>query len=65
MNAAVLHALGKAPRFEQFPEPVPAEGEVVVNSEHRQAVQRIANGFAASGVALDGVVEGIEFTAQC
>jgi putative glutamine amidotransferase len=38
------------------------EGEVVVNSEHRQAVQRIANGFAASGVALDGVVEAIEFT---
>jgi putative glutamine amidotransferase len=38
------------------------EGEVVVNSEHRQAVQRIANGFAASGVALDGVVEGIEYT---
>ena len=38
------------------------EGEVVVNSEHRQAVQKIANGFAASGVALDGVVEAIEFT---
>lgn len=30
MNAAVLHALGKPPRFEQFPEPVPVEGEVVV-----------------------------------
>ncbi len=30
MNAAVLHALGKPPRFEQFPEPVPAEGEVIV-----------------------------------
>jgi NADPH:quinone reductase-like Zn-dependent oxidoreductase len=30
VNAAVLHVLGKAPRFEQFPEPVPAEGEVVV-----------------------------------
>ncbi len=30
MNAAVLHALGKLPRFEQFPEPVWAEGEVVV-----------------------------------
>lgn len=30
MNAAVLHALGKIPRFEQFPEPVSAEGEVVV-----------------------------------
>jgi NADPH:quinone reductase-like Zn-dependent oxidoreductase len=31
MNAAVLHALGKPPRFEKFPEPVPAEGEVVVH----------------------------------
>jgi NADPH:quinone reductase-like Zn-dependent oxidoreductase len=30
MNAAVLHALGQPPRFEQFPEPVPVEGEVVV-----------------------------------
>jgi putative glutamine amidotransferase len=38
------------------------EGEVVVNSEHRQAVQRIAAGFVASGVALDGVVEAIEYT---
>jgi putative glutamine amidotransferase len=40
------------------------EGEVVVNSEHRQAVQRIANGFAAGGVALDGVVEAIEYTGE-
>jgi NADPH:quinone reductase-like Zn-dependent oxidoreductase len=30
MNAAVLHALGKPPRFEQFPEPIPGEGEVIV-----------------------------------
>jgi NADPH:quinone reductase-like Zn-dependent oxidoreductase len=30
VNAAVLHALGKPPRFEQFPAAVPAEGEVVV-----------------------------------
>jgi NADPH:quinone reductase-like Zn-dependent oxidoreductase len=30
MNAAVLHALGKPPRYEQFLEPVPAEGEVIV-----------------------------------
>ena len=28
MRAAVLHALGKAPRFEEFPEPTPDEGEV-------------------------------------
>jgi putative glutamine amidotransferase len=40
------------------------EGEVVVNSEHRQAVERVANGFAASGVALDGVVEAVEYTAK-
>ncbi len=38
------------------------EGEIVVNSEHRQAVQRLANGFRATGVALDGVIEGIEYT---
>ena len=38
------------------------EGEVVVNSEHRQAVQRLASGFVASGLALDGVIEAVEFT---
>jgi NADPH:quinone reductase-like Zn-dependent oxidoreductase len=31
MNAAVLHALGNPPRFEQFPEPLPAEDEVFVH----------------------------------
>jgi len=31
MNAAVLHALGKPPRFEQFAEPVAGEDEVIVN----------------------------------
>jgi NADPH:quinone reductase-like Zn-dependent oxidoreductase len=31
MNAAVLRVLGTPPRFEKFPEPVPAEGEVVVH----------------------------------
>jgi NADPH2:quinone reductase len=30
MNAAVLHALGKPPRCEQFPEPVARDGEVIV-----------------------------------
>ena len=30
MNAAVLHALGKSPRFEPFPEPSAGEGEVIV-----------------------------------
>jgi len=36
------------------------EGEIVVNSEHRQAVQRVANGFQICGTALDGVIEAIE-----
>jgi NADPH2:quinone reductase len=31
MNAAVLRVLGTPPRFEKFPEPIPAEGEVVVH----------------------------------
>ena len=40
------------------------EGEVVVNSEHRRAVCRVARGFAVSGRALDGVVEAIEAEAD-
>jgi len=36
------------------------EGEVVVNSEHRRAVQRLARGFRVSAQALDNVVEAIE-----
>jgi putative glutamine amidotransferase len=36
------------------------EGEIVVNSEHRQAIQRLANGFVATGIALDGVIEAVE-----
>ncbi len=31
MHAAVLHALGKPPRFEKFPEPAPGDGEVLVH----------------------------------
>jgi putative glutamine amidotransferase len=37
------------------------EGEVVVNSEHRRAVQRLARGFRVCAQALDGVIEAIEF----
>jgi len=31
MHAAVLHALGKLPCFEEFPDPIPGEGEVLIN----------------------------------
>jgi len=30
MDAAVLHTLGKPPRYEQFPEPIADDGEVIV-----------------------------------
>jgi NADPH:quinone reductase-like Zn-dependent oxidoreductase len=31
MDAAVLHALGKPPRYEQFPDPIAGDGEVIVH----------------------------------
>jgi putative glutamine amidotransferase len=36
------------------------EGELVVNSEHRRGIGKVAKGFRVSGKALDGVVEAIE-----
>ena len=36
------------------------DSEIVVNSEHRAAVDRLARGFRVSATALDGIVEGIE-----
>jgi putative glutamine amidotransferase len=36
------------------------EGEIIVNSEHRRAVCRVARGFRVSARALDGVIEAIE-----
>jgi putative glutamine amidotransferase len=40
------------------------EGEIVVNSEHRRAVCRVAHGFRVSARALDGVIEAIETEAD-
>jgi gamma-glutamyl-gamma-aminobutyrate hydrolase PuuD len=36
------------------------EGELVVNSEHRQGICRVARGFQIGARALDGVIEAIE-----
>ncbi len=36
------------------------DGEVVVNSEHRRAVQRPARGLRVCATALDGVIEAVE-----
>ncbi len=40
------------------------EGEVVVNSEHRKAVNRVARGLRVSAQALDGVVEALESSSE-
>ena len=40
------------------------EGEIVVNSEHKSAVAKLARDFTVSGKALDGVVEAIEADAE-
>ncbi len=36
------------------------EGELVVNSEHRRGISRMARGFRIGAQALDGVIEAIE-----
>lgn len=37
------------------------EGEVVVNSEHRRGISKLARGFRVGAQALDGVIESIEY----
>ncbi len=46
MDAAVLHTLGKPPRYEPFPEPVPGNGEVVVHV-HAAALKPIDKQLAS------------------
>jgi NADPH:quinone reductase-like Zn-dependent oxidoreductase len=46
MNAAVLHAFGKPPRFEQFPEPVPGKDEAIVHV-HAAALKPIDKQLAS------------------
>jgi putative glutamine amidotransferase len=36
------------------------DGEVIVNSEHRKAIQKVGKGFRVGARALDGVIEAIE-----
>ena len=51
MKAAVLHTLGKPPRFEDFPEPKPSEGEVIVHV--RAAPLKNVDKMKASGSHYD------------
>ena len=55
MKAAVLHTLGKPPRFEDFPEPKPGEGEVIVHV--RAAPLKNVDKMMASGSHYDSYRE--------
>lgn len=54
----VRHALNVIP--DTYLAKLYGEGEIVVNSEHTRAVERVAKGFRVSARALDGVIEAIE-----
>ena len=41
MKAAVLHQLGSAPVYEDFQDPVPADGEVIMNITAASPVWKI------------------------
>ncbi len=51
MKAAVLHALGQPPRFEDFPDPEPGQGEVIVHV--KAASLKNADKMMASGSHYD------------
>ncbi|MGE3806177.1 MAG: gamma-glutamyl-gamma-aminobutyrate hydrolase family protein [Gemmataceae bacterium] len=40
------------------------EGEIVVNSEHRCAINQLCKGFLVTARALDGVIEAIEYETE-
>jgi NADPH:quinone reductase-like Zn-dependent oxidoreductase len=65
VKAAVLHAFGSPPRYEEFPEPTPGPGEVLLHVR-ASALTRLAYGIASGGhyaaspslpcvVGIDGV----------
>src|SRR5438067_962543 len=51
MKAAVLHTLGQPPRYGEFPEPTPGEGEVIVHV--RAAALHPLTKAVASGTHYD------------
>jgi gamma-glutamyl-gamma-aminobutyrate hydrolase PuuD len=55
----VRHAINVEPKTNLAD--VYGEGEIIVNSEHTQAINTVASGFFPSARALDGVIEGIEW----
>src|SRR5262249_7886186 len=55
MKAAVLHTLGKPPRFEDFPDPRPSAGEVIV--QVKAASLKNVDKLMASGSHYDSYHE--------
>jgi putative glutamine amidotransferase len=47
-----------------YMEEIYGEGEIVVNSEHRRGIAKVAKGFRVGATALDGVVEAIEAVSE-
>jgi NADPH:quinone reductase-like Zn-dependent oxidoreductase len=63
MNAAVVNILGQPPRFQEFPEPIPGEGEVVVNVRAaglHPVVKSIASGTHYSSSGKVPMVPGVD-----
>jgi putative glutamine amidotransferase len=52
------HAIAVTPRSRMAD--LYGDGEVIVNSEHRKAIQKVGRGFRVGARALDGVIEAIE-----
>jgi hypothetical protein len=55
----VRHAINVEPKTRMCS--IYGEGEIIVNSEHVQAINTPATGFLVSARALDGIVEGVEW----
>ena len=63
MKAAVIHVIGEPPRFQDFPEPEPAEGEVLIHVRAaglHPIVKALAAGAHYAGKGESNVVPGID-----
>ncbi len=63
MNAAIIHTLGQPPRFGEFPEPIPAEGERLIHVRAaglHPLVKAVAAGKHYSGTPDLPFVPGVD-----
>lgn len=63
MHAAVVHSFDAPPRYEEFPDPVPSEDEVLVNiaaAGYHRVVQSIASGAHYGSTAAFPFIPGVD-----